>query len=186
MFSVYIENIKEYNLDIAKSLLSYNILAKCNKNKIEDKKNQSIISYYLLKKILKEDFNIELNEIKVNEYGKPYIDDIYFNISHSKNMVAIIISNCPCGIDIEVKDYKNLRLAKKILNEKELELISNYNDEDKLDYIMKKWVSIEAYSKMIGKNFNLNTDVKIDAITVEHALESDMYYLSKCIKKCEI
>jgi 4'-phosphopantetheinyl transferase len=185
MFSLYIENIKEYDIEEAKQSLSNNILLRCNKNKVEDKRNQSIIGYYLLKKFLKEDYNIELNYLLENEYGKPYINEIHFNISHSKNMIAIIISDNECGVDIEVANSKNLRLANKILNNIELETINNYSDEEKLDYIMQKWVSIEAYSKMIGKNFNLDLNVKTNAVKVYNHLEEDVYYLAKYIKNCE-
>lgn len=185
MFSLYIENIKDYNIEEAKESLSDNILLRCNKNKVEEKRNQSIIGYYLLKKFLKEDYNIEFNYLLENEYGKPYINEIYFNISHSKNMIAIIISDRECGVDIEVSSDKNLRLANKILNNKELETISNYSNEDKLDYIMQKWVSIEAYSKMMGKNFNLDSNINVNAVKVYHNLEEDVYYLAKYIKNCE-
>jgi phosphopantetheinyl transferase len=100
-------------------------------------------------------------------------------------MIAIIISDNECGIDIEVSNSKNLRLANKILNNIELETINNYSDEEKLDYIMQKWVSIEAYSKMIGKNFNLDLNVKTNAVKVYNHLEEDVYYLAKYIKNCE-
>jgi hypothetical protein len=39
---------------------------------------------------------------------------------------------------------------------------------------------------MNGNNFDLNLDIEINAVIVTHILEKDIYYLSKCIKKCEI
>lgn len=49
-------------------------------------------------------YNIDLTkeDIKINKNGKPFIDkNIYFNISHSKDLVAIAISDSEVGVDIE-------------------------------------------------------------------------------------
>jgi 4'-phosphopantetheinyl transferase len=183
MFSLYIENIKDFDYLEARKNLSNNILLRCDRYKIEEKRKQSVIGYYLLKKYLLEDYNITLNNILENEYGKPYINDIYFNISHSANMIAIIISDTPCGVDIQVEDQKNLKLAKKILNTDELAMIEKFDDDLKLEYIMKKWVSLEAYNKMLGSNLNLKLNVEVEAVKVNHIYEDKTYYLAKFIEK---
>ena len=177
MYKLYIENINDYNIEDAIKYLTNDILNKCMKNKDEFKRKQSIIGYYLLRKYLIQDYNINLEYINVNEYGKPYINDIYFSISHSNQLVAIMISDFECGIDIEISNPKNLRLYRKILNYSEIQMLEEYSDDYKLDYIMRKWVSIEAKSKMIGKTFNL--DINVDNIgQLLDTNTNDKYYIA--------
>ena len=57
----------------------------------------------LLKEIYKKETNkeIDINKITYNKYGKPYYKDFYFNISYSKNYIAVATSSLEIGIDIE-------------------------------------------------------------------------------------
>ena len=68
-------------------------------SKYTNEKNKEVSSkaWSYLISIFKQQFNIDIsnNEILLNEYNKPYIKNLnyFFNISHSKNLVAIIISD---------------------------------------------------------------------------------------------
>lgn len=58
--------------------------------------------YYLIKKGLHKYFNIDKFKIMYTKNGKPYLDnDIYLSISHDKEIVVIVLSNIPVGIDIQ-------------------------------------------------------------------------------------
>jgi len=66
-----------------------------------------------------------LNEISpntlifYNEFGAPELNtDKHISISHSKNLVAVIISEKKVGIDIEEISEKALRLSSKFVSEK--------------------------------------------------------------------
>lgn len=130
----------------------FNIDGKTYQSHVEKYKNKDVfkssaIAWSALDKYLASDFNININDytLKYSQNGKPFIDeDIFFNISHSKNMIAIIISNRPCAIDIECikknKDYS--KIAKTILNLDELK----YRDDK--EYIVSLWTKIECYSKL--------------------------------------
>ena len=98
----------------------------------------------LLCKVYKELFNkdFDINKIYYNEYGKPYYDkDFYFNISYSKNYIALAISNVEIGIDIEEERRKNDRINNKILSNNEIIINNN---------ILNNWVIKEAYTKYLG------------------------------------
>lgn len=183
MYNLYINDINDFDYLSARKELSYPIITRCDRYKVEEKRKQSVIGYYLLKQYLLKDFKIELYDVSINEYGKPFIDEIYFNISHSNNMIAIIISDNPCGIDVEYEDIRCLKLAKKILNNSELSYFNNLSDDLKLEYVMKKWVSLEAYSKMIGNNLNLKLEIEIKADKVYLKNDENPYYLAKFVKK---
>ena len=139
-----IKDFGEYELNI-----SNNCLVRAKKYKLNDDYHCSLIGWYLVEKYLKKDFNINIDEydIKENEYRKPYIDtDVFFNISHSKNIVSVIISDKDCGIDIEcVRELKNKEaLAGRLL------LDCNLSDEE----FIKNWTIREAYYKMVGSGID--------------------------------
>lgn len=60
-------------------------------------------AWYFLDKILEKHFGLILNpnDIKFDNNGKPYHKDIKFNISHSEELIAIIVSKEECSIDIQ-------------------------------------------------------------------------------------
>jgi len=71
-------------------------------------------------------------------------NEIYFSISHSENIVAVVFDNCPVGIDVEF--VKPRKLDK---------LIKRYNLDDKhqsLDDFYRWWTAYEAkYKNPSGK-----------------------------------
>lgn len=136
-------------------------LQKCNKSELnyiekiknDKKRKQTIIGKMLLDILLKDEYNINYfnTNIKYNKNGKPFIDNsnIFFNISHSHDFVACIVSDNEIGIDIE----KTKLLDENIINlfssnsEKEAILASkkSYNKKFLQLYSLK-----EAYLKMNG------------------------------------
>jgi 4'-phosphopantetheinyl transferase len=140
MRKIYIENIN--NIKINNDLIDI-ISYTDDKMKEVSLKGWSLLSYIIYKK-----YNMKLTKdmICYNDNKKPYFKDskIYFNISHSKDLIAIIIDNKECGIDIEYIDYnKQLdKLALKVLSEKEIIKYNIKKDKVKLIYVMNtlnKW-----------------------------------------------
>lgn len=149
MTRVYIYDKRniEHNIDELKNNLVYKI-----KNKYQqfDDILNSLIGYTLLAKYLKQDFSYTNNNLLYNEFGKPYLDNIYFNISHSCNFIVVIISNDICGIDIEYidKDRNYDLLSTKILSNNEYDIY--IKSERKEEYFITCWTKKEAYFKGIG------------------------------------
>ena len=178
MRKIYIENIN--NIKINNDLIDI-ISYTDDKMKEVSLKGWSLLSYIIYKK-----YNMKLTKdmICYNDNKKPYFKDskIYFNISHSKDLIAIIIDNKECGIDIEYIDYnKQLdKLALKVLSEKE---INKYNiKKDKHKYFFKIWTKKETYYKYFGTGINykeLSSDIKYNRIKsyiVKNA--KDKYFVS--------
>jgi len=79
----------------------------------EKRKKEHLTSRLLLNKINPN------TTISYNEFGAPILDNnLHISISHSKNLVAIIISEQQVGMDIEAISEKALRLAPKFVSEK--------------------------------------------------------------------
>ena len=83
------------------------------KFKTEKRKKEFLASRLLVQEISQNTI------ITYNEFGAPELDNgKYISISHSKEMVAIIISEQQVGLDIEQISEKALRLAAKFISAK--------------------------------------------------------------------
>ncbi|NOQ28405.1 MAG: 4'-phosphopantetheinyl transferase superfamily protein [Bacteroidales bacterium] len=119
--------------------------------------HRSLFADLLIRKILIEEYNYANEEIyfTVNEYGKPYFDnlnDFHFNISHSGDWVVCAIDKKPIGIDIEEISTIDLDISKNFFSDKE------HNDlllsKDPFDYFFTLWSLKESYIKFLGKGLS--------------------------------
>ena len=134
---------------------------------------KNISSKELLNRVLKE-LNIN-DEIIYNEYGKPYLknNEIYFNISHSKEYTILGISSSEIGVDIE--EIKPIRenVINKVGTDDEKKLIKN--DED----FTLIWVKKESYVKWVGMGIGYGLkNVDTTKITNFIIKRLDNFYIS--------
>lgn len=113
----------------------------------EDAYKRHLLGYSMLNKVLQEK-KID-GKIQYNRYGKPLINGIDFNISHSGNYVVLVIGNSEIGIDIEYKKERNIELIEKFFTEQEQQFIKSANDP--LLAFYQVWTLKEAYLKAVGK-----------------------------------
>ena len=79
------------------------------------RKKEHLISRLMLNKVC------ENGTIIYNEFGAPELDNgKHLSISHSNELVTVIISETKSGIDIEQISEKTLRIASKFVSEKNL------------------------------------------------------------------
>lgn len=138
-----------------------------------------------LKEILKTDFDYTLKELTYNKYKKPYLTDtnLYFNISHSKNIVAIVVDTQEVGIDIEFYDRYDIKYINKIFSDKEVEQINDSNNPHK-EY-SKLWCMKESLLKCIGTGLKVNMKNVLDNKNefVFKIIDKDSYLISICKRK---
>jgi phosphopantetheine--protein transferase-like protein len=100
-------------------------------------------------------------------YGKPFLKfpaiHFSFNISHTKNHLAICYGNpgASCGIDIEiVRDMPDrLSIAERFFAKEEFLFLSQLESEKKQnDYFFKLWVIKEAILKTLGRGLSYGLD----------------------------
>lgn len=123
------------------------------------------LGLYLLQTGLKERYDLLLNieelqaEIVTGEHGKPRFKthtEIHFNISHTDGMVVCALSDEPVGIDVElIHDFKD-SLPRRVLTEKEQELLFRYKDdvEKYREHFFRFWTLKESYLKWDGSGFH--------------------------------
>lgn len=102
---------------------------------------------------IREMFGIPMSEQRIQDgrHGKPFLlkhDNIHFNISHSKNVVAVAVCDRPVGIDIEHIVPWREPLARRICTPDEWEQLQRADDREAA--LTKLWTQKEAAVKMIG------------------------------------
>lgn len=96
-----------------------------------------------------------------DEFGKPFLMDCdeHISISHSKDKIAIMIADRPCGLDLQYLDEKVFRVQHKFLSEAEL---SNIDKGYSLLMLTLGWSVKEAVYKYYGrKQLNYIRDMQI-------------------------
>ena len=158
MLRLFLANIKDYRDELLNSLTNEQI-QKAHKYKKEDDYKRSVLSSYLLNYVLYF-HQVKNKNIIYNFYNKPYLEskEIFFNISHSKDYVAVVLSNDEVGVDVEeLKKTRDLdylcrlevsaKLKDKSIfscKEDDLEGINFYD----LDLIKKYKLIVGSYKKL--------------------------------------
>ncbi|MBR1731165.1 MAG: 4'-phosphopantetheinyl transferase superfamily protein [Ruminococcus sp.] len=94
-------------------------------------------------------------EIKLNEYGKPYVvSGPYFSLAHSGDYVALAVSDkAEVGCDIErLRKLDYLRTGKLVFVDNELSELKTAADTR--DKFFEFWTKKEAFIKCIGEGFH--------------------------------
>ncbi len=138
--------------------------AKVKRYKNDIQKKCTLAGEWLVREMLSEitEKEPEFFIISADEKGKLYSENtprLHFNISHSDNIVAAVVSDRNVGIDIETIRKVSLNLTKRVCNSDELIYVfgktpseDDFKNENK-DFIkrfLEIWTIKEAYFKCIG------------------------------------
>ncbi len=105
-------------------------------------------------------------EINYDENGKPFlgITNKHLSISHSNNLVALIIDTKPVGIDIEHISPKIERIARKFMQPSE---IADAMREDTVRKMYVYWCVKEALYKVNGdKGVSLLQNIAVEPFSI--------------------
>lgn len=141
---------------------------------------ENISSKELLTKVL-ENEKVTNAEIVHNEHGKPYLknNELYFNISHDKNMTVLVTSDKEIGVDLEYLTYKQ-SVVNKYFTPTEQEIIKKSKNKE-YDFT-KIWVMKESYVKMLGIGilYGLEKVDTINLIKKFEIIDKKEYLISIC------
>lgn len=182
MTEIYFVNTDNYSLkELNISSLPDTRRAKINRLVHESDKLASACAGLLFNKFIGD------KDLKLNEYGKPYSDEKFFNISHSGNYVIIAVSDFEVGCDVELKrELEYERLGKIVFHENELKKLSE--TEDKRSLFFKLWTSKEAFIKCLGEGFHFKT-TELDLSELPDKLEyrgRTLFFKEYMLKDAEI
>lgn len=115
---------------------------------------QRLGASHLLEKLLWENHIERPYVFSETEQGKPIMlepEGIYFSLSHSDLFAAAVISDRPCGIDIErIREYKPA-LVKRFFTRYDQEYLAQEQEEYKNRAFTEMWTFKEATCKMLDR-----------------------------------
>ena len=97
--------------------------------------------------------------IETTESGKPYLKDypsLFFNLSHTDNLILIAIANSPVGVDVE-KNERNAdkeSIIKHFFSEREQQSFFSQPEELRQLAFVKGWTRKEAILKATGEGLS--------------------------------
>ena len=146
-----VSSLKEDDLSVLSLNLPSKITDKINAKRVLREKLLTAVSYKMLFKYC----GVNCPEIEIKNNGKPYLknENVYFSISHSKNLALLVLSSSEVGADIEntKKERDYLSLAERYFTENEcLEIKESENIKESF---IRFWTAKEAYIKYTGEGF---------------------------------
>ena len=123
--------------------------------RMPDDRKRSLGAGIIIQKILNDNGLSEKN-LKYSENEKPFVDNLFFNISHAGDYVVGVLSDCEVGCDIEKVVNAPLEIAEHYFNSGELEYIKSEQDKDRAFFTL--WTLKESYMKMTGRGMSLLLD----------------------------
>ncbi len=114
-------------------------------------------------------------EFIYNEHGKPCLKEypnLYFNLSHCKNAIAVAVDSQPVGIDVERFVSPSDSLSRYTLNDEELEKIRQSASPEQTFSML--WTQKEAVSKLHGTGLNNNLKQMLTNLPADIRLDSSV------------
>ena len=177
------EDIWGFDLEAALGEISVQRREQALKFRFEQGQRLCVLAYQLLKQGLREEYGITENPVfEYNEHGKPAIvghSDIFFNLSHCKEAVACVISDCPVGIDVEsLREYRE-SLVRYTMNDAEIREIEL--TENPASAFIRLWTMKEATMKLIGTGISNDMKSIIDTTRYNYTtVERQRYVYTVC------
>jgi 4'-phosphopantetheinyl transferase len=179
-------DVRDVHFGDAHEKLPQFLQQKIDAHKLPAKRRSALTAYWILARILGE----RLEEFAHNPHGKPYLPNgPQFSISHSKNHIAVAISDAPIGVDVETgRKIEKLQLD-GVLSPRELAVYCARTDNSLRLEFLKLWTRKEAFLKCLGTGINLRPnqictlDDEIRGKNANYKLITDVfdnYVLSVC------
>ena len=121
-----------------------------------DDRLRSLEVFALLMSALRTEYGIMKPPVlSFNDDGKPLLAEypgIHISLSHSRNVVACMISDRPCGVDVEECQEPDLDMMKRVLSEAEIKKVKESASPDII--FSRLWTRKEALYKLMGSRLD--------------------------------
>jgi len=97
-------------------------------------------------------------QFSANAYGKPFLVNdtrVQYNLSHSGNYIAFAIDSEPVGIDIELIEPIDLKIADRFFSNDETAYIKSRAEEMRITAFYEIWTKKESRIKLEGKGLSI-------------------------------
>lgn len=159
-------------------------------------RRQSLLSYRLLCRALHEEYGItQPPTFTYNEHGKPLLAEadnrhLHFSLSHCREAVCCVVSERPCGIDIECPRKVSDSVIRYAMNEEEQALIEragrDSGEKERMQTFLRLWTQKEAALKLEGTGIrDTMKDVLVSCPYNIETREGDRWTMSIAFTKPE-
>lgn len=160
---IYIGKIVEdkFQLSQFENILDVQELKKSGKFIDQKARDMYITGRYNLRTILGEFLNLDPKNISFsyNAQGKPFLSNhqVFFNLTHSRDLWALAISSHECGVDIEYisDEQSNEGVANRFFHDLEKEVMAESSEEERLSLFYELWTRKEALLKNLGGGISM-------------------------------
>ncbi|MDR3416524.1 MAG: 4'-phosphopantetheinyl transferase superfamily protein [Nevskia sp.] len=90
-------------------------------------------------------------------YNDPALPPLCFNLSHTRNLVACVITlDCGCGVDVEiVNPSRNIHsIARMVFTDSEIAGLGLCSESEAVERFFRIWTLKEAFAKATGEGFS--------------------------------
>ena len=152
--------------------------------KQKQKRLQSLGAGLLLNDVLHR-HGISAGTLKTDENGKPTVDGLCFNLSHSGNYVVCAVNDRPVGCDIERIKEAPKQVEKRAFSPEERAYLKQLSGDAYNREFFRIWTKKESYLKM--KGFGIRVPLQTLEITECYFKEYDIhgYQVTVCAEECE-
>ncbi len=134
--------------------LPLNRQQRIHKLKQEKSRKQSMGVGLLLQKVLAL-YHMEDSQVFLGEHGKPMIEGLEFNLSHSGSLVVCAVSNAPVGCDVEELRKAPKDVASRYYSDREQTYLNQISEDDYDKAFFRLWTMKESYVKMTGEGLRV-------------------------------
>ncbi len=184
MTELYLSDITRYDgrIDKLEDGLPDFVLDHCRKHTSEKERQASLLGWNILLLIFKNrKIDYENLLLSYNEYGKPSLGNLQFNISYDGEIVAVCISTSEVGISIKKIVEVPIGLIDECFSEDEKKQYEASTDKQKT--FTELWTRKLAFHKHVGDGKrieNIRKDIPYKEILTTYLEDKnkDGYYLS--------
>ena len=132
--------------------------------------------------------NVGNVSIEVKPTGKPYLagkENLFFNLSHSENMVMCVVADKEVGCDVERRTEFDRALASYVMTKQELQQIYGLDSEaEQQEMFFRLWTLKESYMKATGFGIGLEPGtfgmkVEKECISVIPPVDERIFYFKE-------
>ena len=117
-------------------------------------RKQSLGAGILLRYVLQL-HEVPVEELKYGPNGKPELESICFNLSHSADLVMCAVGEDAVGCDVEKIGSAREGVARRFFTENEVQYLDALRGVKRREEFFRLWTLKESYMKMTGEGLSL-------------------------------
>ncbi len=161
LYGIKVSACTDDNINLLKRFISDERKAKMERFLFKDDSIRCLLGEIIARYAVSKDLNLKNENIsfKTDSNNKPYLaianQSVFYNISHSGDWVVCILSDKPCGIDVELIKQADIDIAKRFFSQNEYESLMSQPAHYRTKYFFMLWTLKESYIKADGRGLSL-------------------------------